>query len=344
VSSGTGYFIRPARNSDLADMHEISKLAGPGFTSLQPDLDYLSALIAKSEQSFRYPDADTSQTFLLVLETAEGGQIVGCASIKTGVGSDEFMCADFVADGPVSKRTTLTLRRTLQDYTEVGSLFLHPDHRASGAGRYLARARYMLMATRPDLFGQPIVSQLRGHCNATGHSPFYDAIWLPRLGLTYQDTDVLLANEGAGFLIDRFEGLEVPLAALDVAARATVGQPHETARGALRLLCQEGFRISSLIDLSDGGPITLAQLNNLTSPKHAETVTVTPGQPGAAGALALMTSSTFDDFCGYVGQLNPIDGHVICPGSVTERLYAGSQTALQITRKHVPHTAMASLG
>ncbi len=32
--------------------------------------------------------------------------------------------------------------------TEVGSLFVRPEHRAAGIGRALAQCRYMLMATR----------------------------------------------------------------------------------------------------------------------------------------------------------------------------------------------------
>ncbi|MCI4646361.1 MAG: arginine N-succinyltransferase [Hyphomonadaceae bacterium] len=322
MSGAPGYFIRPARTADLGGLLALSQLAGPGFTSLQPDPDFLVAMITKSEASFAHPFAGKSQSFLLIMEAAEGGEVVGCASVKTGVGGDEFMCADFEVGGEGGAVRTLTLRRTLQGCIEVGSLFLHPDHRASGAGRFLARARYMLMATRSGLFAGPIVAQLRGWCDQAGRSPFYDAVWLERLGKTYTQTDIRLAREGAGFLIDQFEGMEVRFSELHADAARTIGEPHDTARGALRLLCQEGFHISELVDLSDGGPITMANLDDLTSLHMACPVDLIGGDLPASASPGLVSSRVFDGFYAYVGPTSFEGDEVTLPVSVRDRLKA----------------------
>lgn len=326
-----GYFIRPARTADLDGLLAMSRLAGPGFTSLQPDPDFLMAMIAKSEASFARPVSGTSHSFLLVMETDREGEMVGCASVKTGVGSDAFMCADFEALGEGSTIRTLKLRRTLQGCTEVGSLFLHPDHRASGAGRFLARARYMLMATRPDLFAEPIVAQLRGWCDQAGRSPFYDAVWLERLGQTYTQTDIRLAREGAGFLIERFDGLEVHLADLYADAARTIGEPHDAARGALRLLCQEGFEISRLIDLSDGGPITKARLDKLSCIQQAHPVELARARDEDEAPVGLVSSQNFDTFTAFTGPIGLKDGQAFLP-----------QTALSKFREHAGTQVLAS--
>ncbi|KDA01420.1 arginine N-succinyltransferase [Hyphomonas oceanitis] len=328
----SGYIIRPVNAGDLAGLFALCLQAGPGFTSLQADETYLRALITCSEASFGAPDSGAKGTHFLVMEYCQTGDVVGCASVKTGVGSDAFMCADFEMSGPSHRPNALTLRRTLQGFTEVGSLFLHPAHRASGAGRYLARARYMLMATRPDLFDQPIVSQLRGWCDEAECSPFYDAIWSPRLGQTYAQTDARLARDGAGFVLSEFEGLNVPLDTLEEAARHAIGRPHDTAAGALCLLAQEGFRASSLIDMSDGGPIVLSTLGELNSAHTARQVVLMDGRPEPSAQMMLLASSSLQDFRAYVGCVS-IDAQdlVICHASALNQLRASEETHFLIS-------------
>lgn len=317
----TGYIIRPVNAGDLEGLFTLCLQAGPGFTSLQADETYLRALIACSETSFSAKDGAARGTYFLVMEHCLTGDVVGCAGVKTGVGSDAFMCADFELNGPLQQPDVLTLRRTLQGFTEVGSLFLHPAHRASGAGRYLAKARYMLMAARPDIFNQPIVSQLRGWCDETGRSPFYDAVWSERLGLTYEETDARLARDGAGFILPEFEGLNVPLETLGEKAQHAIGRPHDTAAGALRLLVQEGFRPSSLVDMSDGGPIVVSTLTELHSARTARPVTLADGAPALSGQTALIASSSFQEFRAYVGCVRvDAQNRIICPHSVLAQL------------------------
>ena len=89
------YRIRAVREADLDGFFALSELTGTGFTSLQPDREFLARMIAKSVQSFQTPDPDKSQSFLLVMEEAQSGELVGCASVKTGVGGENFKCADF---------------------------------------------------------------------------------------------------------------------------------------------------------------------------------------------------------------------------------------------------------
>ena len=327
-----GYIIRPVSSGDLDGLFALCLQAGPGFTSLQAEETYLRALIACGEASFGSPEGSAKGTYFLVMEHCETGDLVGCASVKTGVGSDAFMCADFEMNGPSERPDALTLQRTLQGFTEVGSLFLHPAHRASGAGRYLARARYMLMATRPDLFDQPIVSQLRGWCDEAECSPFYDAIWSPRLDQTYEESDARLARDGAGFILSEFDGLHVPLDTLDEKALHAIGRPHDTAAGALRLLVQEGFRPSSLIDMSDGGPIVMSTIGELNSARTARQVSLLDGHPEPGAQMTLITASSLQDFRAYVGCVS-IDAQdrVTCHASAISQLNAGQDTRFLIS-------------
>src|SRR5690606_24937768 len=147
-------------------------------------------------------------------------------SIKTCVGTDDFMCADFATRGsPSALSGDLVLERTLEGFTEVGSLYLRADHRVSGAGRFLARARYILMSNQEQLLRRPIVDQLRGHSDEAGYSAYYDKIWSKRLRLTYQQSDARLAREGAAFIHEAFEGLKMKRRSLSLAAADAIGRP-----------------------------------------------------------------------------------------------------------------------
>lgn len=336
----SGYLIRPISMSDLDNFYALSELTGVGFTSLQADKEFLEKLITKSLKSFAAPKANATQTFVLVMEAIESGDIIGCTSIKTSIGSEGFKCADFemlnadrvpVLDPQFAK--TLVLKRTFTGYAEVGSLFLDPAYRAFGLGRFLARSRYMFMGTRPDIFSQPVVAQLRGCCDETNASPFYSSVWKDRLGKDYEETDLELANAGAGFCLDQFFNLELTISSLGDAAVSAIGTPHKTASGALRLLLQEGFSLSSYVDLSDGGPITLAYLSDLVCTHASPAITRNSEFNAYSDETVLITTQHLESFRGYVGKLEGTQtpNNMKVPSDAVASLNCGSDAALHIS-------------
>ncbi|MGE6696388.1 arginine N-succinyltransferase [Hyphomonas sp. NPDC076900] len=334
------YGIRPVCASDMDGVLALSMRAGAGLTSLQPDARFIEALIGKSEASFAQPAHSESQVFLLIMESFETGDLVGCASVKTRVSTDDFLCADFEWHGDrPGGPANLVLKRTLAGYTEVGSLFLRADHRASGAGRFLARARYMLMGARKHLFDRPIVAQLRGWSDAEGRAPFYENVWRNRLSIPYQQCDARLARDGAKFILDAYEGLEIDIRTLSVEAAAAIGRTHPTASGALSLLEQEGFRCANLVDLADGGPLLIATIGALPCWQTARPVALAVSKPAPTASLAMLTNASFDGFRACVGAFTERHGSVACPGYVADFLAPGRHPVLLTagTRSGVPN-------
>lgn len=325
-----GYVVRPVEHDDLSALYALSTLAGPGFTSLQPELKFLDKLISKSVASFKSPSPDRSHLFFLVMEELDTGGLVGCASVKTNVGTEDFMCADFILSGENGQikyadedYSALNLERTLQGYSEVGSLYLHPSHRASGAGRFLARARYYLMASSSEVFCQPIVAQLRGWCDEKGKSPFFDAVWAERLAMSYEQSDKLLARDGAGNILRQFQGLRIELASLPHEARSKVGVPHPTAAGALKLLNQEGFNVSTLVDLADGGPIVVADPLKIRSTQQAQSVFLMPRPVLGSPELGMVARRDLRNFRTFIGELEADKSQSInCPEHAFDTLRA----------------------
>jgi len=199
------YFFRPIIDADAPALLKLIRQSSGGLSSLQPRLAFLKDYIASSEKSFSgNMSLDDSHKYLLGLFELRSERLIGCAAVKTQIGKDSpFINFDIKGDGPDQ---CLQASSRFTGATEVGSLFLHPDYRADGLGRYLAKVRYLLMASEPWRFGESVIG-----C--------------------------------------------IDMADMPIAVRASLGQPHPSGIGAMRLLQSEGFVFSGTIDLFDAGPI-----------------------------------------------------------------------------------------
>lgn len=268
--------IRPVKMRDLDALYGLTTLSTGGLTSLQSDKDFLARYIARSEDSFAGAlPIDAAHKFLLVLEIGEA--VIGCAAVKTKIGYDggaPFINFDLSADGKF-----LTASDRFAGATEVGSLFLHPDYRKDGYGRYLAKSRYLLIASQPDRFSQTIIAELRG-VSGHGRAPFYDAVFKARLGKTFLDADNLYATTQAKALATITPDNPIHTDNLPPQAAQAMGVPHPSGLGALTLLHREGFCDSRTIDLFDGGPIVAAYREKIATITQSQT-----GQVSADDAL-----------------------------------------------------------
>ena len=76
----------------------------------------------------------------MVMVDVSKDRLIGCAAVKTQIGKDSpFINFDLRGDG---ESQVLRASSRFTGTTEVGSLFLHPDYRDSGLGRYLTKVAY----------------------------------------------------------------------------------------------------------------------------------------------------------------------------------------------------------
>ena len=162
-------FVRAGGPRDLAALLDLVALTGPGFTSLPVCRRRLGERLALSEASFARQVAPRDAWYTLVLDAGDGA-VAGVAGVRVTVGQHRPHPSFRVTD------RTLTLVYECDGWSEVGSLFLHPARRGGGAGTLLARARYMLIATAPELFAPTVMAELRGFFTPDGSSPFYEGI------------------------------------------------------------------------------------------------------------------------------------------------------------------------
>ncbi|MEM8952276.1 MAG: arginine N-succinyltransferase [Pseudomonadota bacterium] len=262
--------IRPATSSDVDDFYELARLAGAGFTSLPMNKELLSERLVATERAF----AGLPGVLMLALEDQRSKTVIGCAAVKPGgEPRPHFLNFQVSNDGQ-----TLTTTAKYDDMTEVGSLLLHPEHRAFGVGPWLARSRYLLIAADVDRFGDQIFSELRGVVNEDDRSPFYDGVCARYFDCSFADADELCAH---GLQADLNVCLpQEPIAIADISsdARKAMGRPHNAGRRALDYLEREGFRFDGVVDLLDGGPAVVARTREIKTVRSTITGPLRRGQ------------------------------------------------------------------
>ena len=288
------YLFRPIESADAPALLKLVRQSSGGLSSLQPRLEFLKDYIHTSEKSFSGEmSLDQPHKYLLGMFDMRSERLIGCAAVKTQIGKDTpFINFDIIGDGP---EQYLEASSRFTGATEVGSLFLHPDYRADGLGRYLAKVRYLLMATEPWRFGDSVIAELRGICGAKG-SALYDHLFEYKLEKSFLEADTEYYDRNPDALgdivpIGRIDTYDMPLE-----VKASLGQPHPSGIGAMRLLQSEGFIFSGTIDLFDAGPIMSAHRDTIRTIMSAKTGSISASPSGAQGALTLITSGKVKNF------------------------------------------------
>lgn len=273
--------VRPAKPYDLKDILRLAKLAGPGFTSLAVGEKALTARLKKSVKSFNGPSRiSPDHIYLLILE--DDGKVVGLSAIKAQVGMRDpffnFRILNVAQKSKMAdKRFDMDVLVLVNDYTgatEVSSLFVMENQRGTGAGRLISQARYMLMAAEAERFAPRVISELRGHVDDKGVSPFWNAIGRKFFDMDFGEADHISAEEDNQFILDLMPKYPIYADLLPEAAREAIGQTHPAGIGARRYLEGEGFRYDGMIDIFDGGPSMSAPRDDIRTIRESRLVTL----------------------------------------------------------------------
>ncbi len=284
--------IRPIGLSDTDALLEMVMQSSGGLSSLQPRHEFLEDYIKTSIASFagKKPIEDPHKYLLAMYH---GQKLIGCAAVKTQIGIDSpFINFDIIGEG-LDQYLVASSRFT--GATEVGSLFLHPDYREYGLGKYLAKVRYLLMASEPWRFGDSVIAELRGICGKDG-SPLYDHLFKDKLEKTFLEADTEYFDRNPDALGDI-----VPIGRVDVSrfpldVRATIAQPHPSGNAAMRMLQYEGFIFSGTIDLFDAGPIVYAYRDTIRTIINRKSCAAIPVSSVTGGQPHLVCAGEVKDF------------------------------------------------
>jgi len=310
--------IRASRAEDLDSLYEMAKLTGGGFTNLPPDRDALTAKLARSAAAFGKQEETTGDdSYVLVLENAETGQVRGTAQLFSMIGQRWPFYSYRIGVltqasqelGRTFRAEMLTLTTDLEGSSEVGGLFLHPRERAGGLGLLLARSRYLFIARHRRRFADRVIAELRGVIDEAGGSPFWDGLAGRFFGMGFQEADQFNAVHGNQFIADLMPKHPIYTAMLPESARAVIGLPHPSGRAAMRMLEGEGFAHEGYIDIFDGGPTMAAATDRIRSVRDAIAAKVA-GTDVKRGARALVSAGRLEDFRAVRAHIEPRESGV----------------------------------
>jgi len=264
--------VRPAISKDIDSICDLAELAGAGFTSLAVGREALKKRLSKSVKSFAGPDEiSPDNVYLLILEDSSNNDVVGMSAVKAQIGvRDPFFNFRILNVAQKSEVThsrfdmrVLVLVNEYAGASEVGTLFVKEEWRGANAGRLISQARYMLMASAPNRFGEQVISELRGQVSDTGASPFWDGLGRKFFRMDFNAADKISAEKDNQFILDLMPKHPIYVDLLPDEAREVIGQTHKDGAGARRYLEAEGFRYSGVIDIFDAGPSFSAPLSDL---------------------------------------------------------------------------------
>lgn len=265
------FIIRPVSLSDLKWFYEVSKKVGVGFTSLVPDKKYLEARLKLAVDSFEQKVPPKQRLYLFVRENLPSREIVGLCGIVACVGYNQAFynyqistvrqACEILNISVV--HTVLRLVTNYQQASELVSFWIQPEYRGKHISKSLSLCRFLFMAQHPEWFGNEIIAEIRGVCDAIDFSPFWDAVGKYFFAMDFNEADRLTMTAGKQYISDLVPRDPIYYDLLPISAQKVVGIAHNDSHAAKVLLESEGMKFHDHIDIFDGGPLLTAELEHI---------------------------------------------------------------------------------
>lgn len=290
--------VRPVRTDDLDGVFRLAVSAGSGLTNLPPDRHALAQRIASAERAIEDPAArHAGAAIMLVAE--QGHDIVATGMVFARVGGEwPFYSYRLTRQAAVSRslgrtkaQMLLNLTNDFDGETEVGGLFVDPARRGLALGRLMARARYLFIAMHRHWFGNRVIAELRGYQDTDGRAPVWEAIGRRFYDMDFHEADRTGAVHGNQFIADLGPRYPIYVSMLPADAQAAFGRPHDDGRPAHDMLLSEGFRDEGYVDIFDGGPTLVADIDALRTVRHSERRAIRATDASADGAMLVGAGS-----------------------------------------------------
>jgi len=155
-------------------------------------------------------------------------------------------------------QTTLLLGNDHTGHSELAELYFAPglgDAAQTAALSHLIAAARALIARQPADFGDWLIAELPGWRDASGASPFWQALGERFYAGDAAEAEARLGPAWRSHLAALLPRQAVYLSFLGPAAEARLAQPADAARPALAALQAAGFQPAAHVRIDDGGPV-----------------------------------------------------------------------------------------
>ena len=325
--------IRPIAYGDLDGLMNLARSAGVGLTSLPVNQERLERRISRSVLSFAGELDRADQGYVFVLEDGETGQVGGICALEAAVGLKEpwynYRVGTIVhaSDelGVYSRHETLFLSNDHTGYSELCTLFLHPDFRLNRNGGLLSKSRFLFLAQFPHLFGKTVVAEMRGVSDANGQSPFWEGLGRHFFSIDFAQADYLTGVGQKSFVAELMPKHPVYVDFLPQEAQDVIGKTHENTRPAVAMLEAEGFRYEGYVDIFDAGPTVQAYCSDIRAVRDSRllTVRVTAEQSDQARRHCLVSNLSLTGFRVILAELADSDDACVLHPEQAQALNVG---------------------
>jgi arginine N-succinyltransferase len=254
------HLIRPIKIEDVEAFTEFAFQASLGMTSMPKNRSILKKKVEESVIAFSSPEKRNSNSYIFVLEDSQTHQLEGTSAINVCMGALEPFYF-FKVELKKSGNELIHILRPLiiqNGPTELCSLFLNSTCRKSGLGRLLSFSRLLFIAAFPSKFEETIGAAMRGYFDPKEESPFWNGIGKHFYPAEFADLMVQL-EKGKEFIEGFLPEFPIYLELLPREVQECAGKMHTNTFPAFKILQEEGFKDTDLIDLLDGGPLISAE-------------------------------------------------------------------------------------
>jgi arginine N-succinyltransferase len=289
---GTSAIVRTVCAADLEPVLELTRRGGSGLTNLPPDRGTIARRIALAERALIDEQVRNDGAPVMLVAELEG-RIVGTGMIFARVGAEwPFYSYRITRQAAVSRslarakaQRLLNLVNDLDGETEVGGLFVDANMRGQALGQLMARSRYVFIAAHRGWFARRVIAELRGYQDDAGRSPVWDAIGRHFYDMEFDEADRTGAIHGNQFIADLGPRYPIYISMLPAEAQAALGRPHDHGRPAHAMLLSEGFHDEGYVDIFDGGPTLVAQIDSVRTVAATQEAVLTGEHEGGHSAL-----------------------------------------------------------
>jgi arginine N-succinyltransferase len=271
------FLLRTAGPADVDALLALAKSGGTGLTNLPPNRRALRQRLEASTGALSDPELREAGAGIMFVVVDTGGSVLATSAVFPRVGVEwpfySYRQVKQTRDSRTAGRRTsqnlLMLTNDFDGEAEVGGLFVAPEARALSIGKLAARSRYLFMAQHRSWFGERVIAELRGWQNPAGQSPVWEGIGRHFYNMTLAEADRFGSVRGNQFIADLGPRHPIYTSLLSPEAQAALGRPHDDGRGAYAMLMKEGFVDQGYVDIFDGGPTPVAQIDRLETVKSS---------------------------------------------------------------------------
>lgn len=315
--------VRPVRLEDLDRVFELATAANYGLTSLPRDREMLRRRVRESMHAFqKQAERPGGELYVFVMEDLDTHVVVGTSCVVSKVGGFQPFWA-YRIETCVHKCDTLGIRKDISTLklvrehsgpSEIGGLFLGREYRKHGNGRLLSLFRFLFMAESPERFEPTVIAEMRGVVESNGISPFWEAIGRHFFDIDYPSADLLSVMDKR-FIADLMPTCPIYIPLLPQSAQEVIGKVHQRTEPALKMLLDEGFDYTGMIDIFEGGPVISCPLAEIRIVNESRSAEVEAIASGAVETLPCIIARFGEDFRACAGDvaLGEASGVIVPP-------------------------------